>query len=123
VDSSALLQLSLAAERAGHLATARDALVRYTALTGDGFPSPDRAAHLGDLSLRLNEPHLAVEWYRAAALDASASPAAFVRLVRACLRAGDSAGARAAVERGLEKDPKNSALLDLQRTLPAGRAR
>lgn len=117
VDPAALLQLSLAAERAGHLATARDALVRYTALSSDGLPTPDRALHVAELSMRLNEPATAAAWFASAAQAAAAPPATFLRLAQAELRQGRRAAAREAVERGLRLDPGHAGLLDLQRAL------
>ena len=115
VEPSAYLQLSQAAERNGHTATARDALARYTALSGDGTPPVDRAVHLGDLSLRLNEPAVAVGWYARAAENAGAGAAVYVRLAEARLRLKDVAGAADAVSRGLAADPRNAQLLALQR--------
>ena len=117
VEPAALLQLSLAAERSGHYATARDALMRYTTLSGDGLPSLDRALHLGELSMRLNEPQAAAEWFAKAAGNPSAGASANVRLAEALMRAGDPAGAFAAVEQGLARDPRNDRLLSLRRQL------
>lgn len=119
IERSALLQLASVAERAGHVATARDALMRYTAISGDGIPPPERAMHLGDLSLRLNEVGAAVGWYAKAAESTSAIPAVFLRLAESQARAGDQAGALATVERGLKREPQNAALLGLQRRLQA----
>ncbi len=114
VEPAALLHLSLAAERAGHPATARDALVRYTALSSDGLPSPDRALHLGELSMRLNEPAAAAAWFASAAQAPDAEPSTFLRLARAELRQNRRAAARAAIEAGLRLDPRHRELLDLQ---------
>jgi tetratricopeptide (TPR) repeat protein len=119
VEPAALLQLSLAAERSGHYATARDALMRYTTLSGDGLPSLDRALHLGELSLRLNEPEAAAQWFARASTNPSAGPSVHVRLAQALIRAGDRVAAAAAVEEGLAKDPKHAALLTLRRQLAA----
>jgi tetratricopeptide (TPR) repeat protein len=119
IEPAALLQLASVAERAGHLATARDALVRYTAISGDGIPPPERAAHLGDLSLRLNEPSAAVGWYAKAIESPAAGPAVFARLAESQFRVGDQAGALASVERGLQREPRNPTLLGLQRRLLA----
>ncbi|HOC19558.1 MAG TPA: tetratricopeptide repeat protein [Vicinamibacterales bacterium] len=117
VDPAALLQLSLAAERAGHLATARDALVRYTTLSSDGLAGPERALHLGELSMRLNEPEAAAAWFAHAAQAPGAGPTAFMRLAQAELRLGRRQAARAAVERGLRHDPGHAGLLQLAATL------
>jgi tetratricopeptide (TPR) repeat protein len=124
VEPAALLQLSVAAERMGHVATARDALRRYTALIGDGIPSVERALRLGDLSLRLNEAAAAAGWYSKAAEHATSGPLPFLRLAQARVRLKDRRGALEAVERGLKQDPKNSPLLALQRQLqPPGAPR
>ncbi len=117
VEPAALLQLSNVAERAGHLGTAREALLRYTAISGDGIPPPERAIHLGDLSVRLNEPGVAAAWYARAAESPTAPPAVFARLAECQFRVGDQAGALASVERGLQREPKNAALLGLQKRL------
>ena len=117
VEPGAFLQLSQAAERNGHTATARDGLARYTALTGDGTPPVDRAIHLGDLSLRLNEPATAVAWYARAVENASAGPQAYIRLAEANLRLKDLGSAADAVKRGLAVDSRNAQLLALQRQL------
>ena len=122
VEPAAFLQLATVAERAGHLGTARDALIRYTAISGDGIPPPERAIHLGDLSMRLNEPAAAVSWYDKAAEGPGAGAAVFARLAESQFRAGDQAGALATVERGLERDPRNASLLGLQRRLQAAAA-
>jgi tetratricopeptide (TPR) repeat protein len=117
VEPSAFLHLSQAAERNGHTATARDALARYTALTGDGTPPVERAIHLGDLSLRLNEPAVALAWYARAAQTSGAGTLAYVRLAETRVRLRDLPGAMEAVSRGLEIDPRHAQLLSLQRQL------
>jgi tetratricopeptide (TPR) repeat protein len=119
IEPAALLQLAGVAERAGHIGTARDALMRYTAISGDGIPPPERALHLGDLSIRLNEPAAAVGWYAKAAESASAPPSTFARLAESQFRVGDQAGALASVARGLQREPQNAALLGLQRRITA----
>lgn len=119
VEPAALLLLASVAERAGHLGTARDALMRYTAVSGDGLPPPERAVHLGDLSMRLNEPAAAARWYSAAADAASPPAGTFARLAESHYRAGDRTSALATIARGLERDPKSADLLLLQRRLGA----
>ncbi len=119
IEPTALLQLASVAERAGHVGTARDALIRYTAISGDGVPPPERALHLGDLSMRLNEPAAAVGWYAKAAESPTAPPSTFARLAESQFRTGDQAGAFASVARGLQREPRNPTLLGLQRRLNA----
>jgi len=119
IEPDALLRLASTAERAGHIATARDALMRYTAISGDGIPPPDRALHLGDLSMRLNEPAAAVGWYTTAADSPTAPASTFVKLADSQSRVGDQAGALASVSRGLQREPRNAVLLGLQRRLGA----
>ncbi len=122
IEPAALLELATVAERAGHAGTARDALTRYTALSGDGIPPPERAVHLGDLSMRLNEPAAAVGWYAKAADSPSAASSTFVKLAEARFRAGDQSGALASVERGLQREPKSVVLMGLQHRLSAAGA-
>jgi tetratricopeptide (TPR) repeat protein len=123
IEPAALLQLAAVAERAGHLGTARDALIRYIAISGDGIAPPDRAAHLGDLSMRLNEPAEAVGWYAKAAESPTAGSMAFVRLAESQFRLGNQAGAMASVVRGLEREPRDPALLGLRKRLEAAARR
>jgi tetratricopeptide (TPR) repeat protein len=115
VEPGAFLQLSDVAERNGHLATARDSLARYTALSGDGTPPLERAMRLGDLSARLNEMPTAVAWYARAAERQGAGAQTFLRLGEARMRIKDYPGAAEAVARGLTLDPKSTPLLALQR--------
>ena len=99
--------------------TARDALVRYTAVSGDGVPPPDRMIRLAELSMRLNEPAAAVTWFTKAAQGQTATAAVLARLAEAQFRAGDPAGALASVNRGLQRDPGNAALIGIERRIRA----
>ena len=119
IEPTAFLYLADVAERTGHFATAREALVRYTALSGDGVPPPDRALRLGDLSMRLNEPAAAVAWYTRAAQGPTATAAVFARLADSQFRAGDPAAALVSVGRGLQRDPRNTALIGIERRIRA----
>jgi tetratricopeptide (TPR) repeat protein len=119
VEPAAFLRLADAAERAGHFATARDALARFTAISGDGLTPADRALHMGDLSMRLNEPATAAGWYARAAESPSAPATVFARLAESQFRAGDMAGALASIERGFRRDPRNAALIAIGRRVRA----
>jgi len=119
IEPAAFLQLADVAERIGHYATARDALLRYSAISGDGIPPPDRALRLGDLSMRLNEPAAAVNWYTRAAQGPNATAPVFARLADAQFKAGDPAGALVSVGRGLQRDPHSSALINIERRIRA----
>ncbi len=119
IEPTAFLQLADVAERAGHFATARDALLRYTAVSGDGVLPPDRALRLGELSMRLNEPAAAVAWFTKATQGPTATAAVFARLADSQFRAGDPAGALTSVARGLQRDPQNAALIAIERRIRA----
>jgi len=119
IASAAFLQLADVAERLGHFATARDALMRYTAVSGDGTPPPDRMLRLAELSMRLNEPAAAVTWFTKAAQGPTATAAVLARLAEAQFRAGDPAGALTSVSRGLQRDPGNAALIGIERRIRA----
>ncbi len=119
IETAAFLHLADVAERQGHFATARDALVRHTAISGDGVPPPDRTFRLGELSMRLNEPAAAVAWFTKAAQGPAATVTVIARLAEAQFRAGDPAGALASVGRGLQRDPGNVALVAIERRIRA----
>ena len=119
VEPAALLQLYVVADRAGHTGTARDALARYVTLSGDGIPSVEHALRLGDLSTRLNELSAASEWYARAAEQEGAAAVAFVNLAETRLRLRDPIGARAAVEKGLAREPHNPQLQAIERRIRA----
>jgi tetratricopeptide (TPR) repeat protein len=120
VDPSAFFYLAEAAERRGRPDVARRALIDYHAIGGgerDGRLAAGLADRIADLSMRLNDAPAAVRWYQRAA-DASPSDTALLtQLAEAQLRAGDAAGARASVDKLLEKDPTNQKALVLIRRL------
>lgn len=121
VDPSAFRYLADAAQRLGHLADARDALIRDQRLAGDEGTSVDRVAEatrIGDLSLRLNEPAVAATWFRRA-VEATPNPDGLLlaRLADAAWKAGDLSAAKAAIERGLAQAPNHPVLLNLQRRM------
>jgi len=125
VDPLAFYYLADAAERRGHYDAARRALLDYAALRGDEIDARRRAqqtARLGDLSMRLNQPRVAVTYYLRAA-DANPSDAALLaRAADAQFRAGDVETARATITNALAKDPANPVALSIARRLiPARR--
>ena len=67
------------------------------------------------LSLRMDEPGVAATWLRRAQSASPNDVQITAALADAQLRADDRAGAQATIARGLEKDPENEALLELQR--------
>ena len=119
VEPTAFSNLAVAAERLGHLSTAREALVKFAALAREGELTAAQTVHIADLSLRLNDPTAAAVWFRRA-LDLSGDSVDLLgRLAAAQLRAGNTDGARAAVARGLALDPHNQMLLGLRSRLGA----
>lgn len=118
IHHASFLQLSSVASRSSQPELARDALVRYLALTTDEAETARVAPQAGELSLRLGNAADAVAWFKRALAAGAATPAIFARLAEAQLRAGDGTAARDTVRRGLESDPKNAALLSLSRRLP-----
>ena len=50
------------------MAAARDALIQYGVLTADKSDVAGREAHIASLSLRLNEPDVAIAWLQRAQL-------------------------------------------------------
>lgn len=115
LDPEAFLAYADAAERQNHPAAARKALVDYGALVNSETDFAARAARIGRLSIRLNEPAAAVQWWRRAATARTSDVGLLASLADAQLRAGDREGALATVTEGLDKDPTNAALLALSR--------
>lgn len=115
VDPTAYREIASLAQRRGDLLLARDALVRYLALTTDSREARALPERIGDLCLRLDQPAEGAKWLRQAAEVSDDDAATAGRLAALQLRAGDRAGAAATVERGLRKSPNNAALLMLKR--------
>jgi tetratricopeptide (TPR) repeat protein len=116
VDPMAFYYLADVAERRGSADVARRALLDYQALEGEALETRPRttlAVRIGDLSVRLGDLPTAIAFYQRAA-DVLPEAAVFLRLADAQLRARDTAGARAALARALEKDPENRTALMLQ---------
>ena len=68
VDPESLMLYATAAERQRHVAAAREALIQYGVLTADKSDVAGREAHIASLSLRLNEPDVAIAWLQRAQL-------------------------------------------------------
>jgi tetratricopeptide (TPR) repeat protein len=120
VDPLAFMRLAGIAERQGDAARARSLLIRYRALTGDTISLEEQVAsavRLADLSLRLQEPGAAAEWFQRAAALAPPDAGLLGRLAVARWASGDLEGARAAVAQGLEQHPLDASLLALQHQL------
>jgi Flp pilus assembly protein TadD len=100
VEPAAFTELADAAERLGHDAEAREALVQHISLADDDRRIVASASRIADLSMRLNEPASAVRWLSRATLLKS-DPMFFARLSEAHLAAGDVAAARRALDRAL----------------------
>lgn len=118
IEPLAFSYLSDAAERLGHFAIARQALLDYDVLRGDEADARRRsaeAARLGDLSLKLKEPAAAATYFLRAADDSATDGALLARAADAQMRAGDKDAARATAQKALEKDPKNTVALSVQR--------
>jgi tetratricopeptide (TPR) repeat protein len=110
-----LLWLADAAERMGHYAIVRSALERWAAIAPESDPNlPAVYERIGDLAMRLGDPAAAARAWQLAAGPA-ASVALLARLASAELAVGNADAARAAVARGLARDPRHPVLLALQR--------
>ena len=117
VDPEAFLLYAEVAERQDHLAAARTALIAYGTLVGIDEGSVMRATKIGELSLRLDDPAVAVVWFLRALDAAPTDLRLLASLVDAQIKAGDLESARVMIARGLEKDPDDPLLLALSRRL------
>jgi Tfp pilus assembly protein PilF len=113
IDPAALLLQSTTAERMNDPDTARHALIKYVAIVPDGAEFAAHAAHIGALSLRVNDVATAVEWLQRAIVAAPNDVRALTSLADAQVRSGDLDAARITIARGLEKDPANPQLFAL----------
>jgi tetratricopeptide (TPR) repeat protein len=112
VDPEAFVLYARVAEARSQWAVARDALLKHQALVPDGPDAAGRAAQIGLLSLRLNDPATGVVWLERAAAR-SPDVRTLAALADAQLRAGDRDAARATITRALDKEPADAALLAL----------
>jgi tetratricopeptide (TPR) repeat protein len=88
VNPSAFLEYAAVAERHHHLEAARDALIRYGAIAADDRDAPQRAWRIGTLSLRMNEPAIAVMWLQRAVVAMPDDPRLLAALGDAESRSG-----------------------------------
>ena len=117
VEPMAFLLYATAAERQNHLEEARQALIAYGALVADDAEYVPRASRIATLSLRLNDVGTAIEWLQKTSAATPNDVPLLASLADAQMRYGDYAAAKTTVAKGLDKDPKNAALLALARRL------
>jgi tetratricopeptide (TPR) repeat protein len=117
VPPDAYLHLADVTGRDGRIQDARDALLKYATLVGDDKPLASVATRIGDYSVRLGDPVLAVRWFDRAIDEAGPSAALQVKLADAALRAGDAARAHQVIDEGLAAEPDNPTLQQLKRRI------
>lgn len=125
VSPVAFRALADAAERQGHLTSARSALVDYATLVDADDERQRVAGRIATLSLALKDAPGASRWAEQALGGSGTSGATATQgtagvaltLARARLALGDRAGAREAVTRGLALEPRQRDLIRLQRQL------
>ena len=120
VSTQAFAYLADAAERLGHARDARDALVRLDALEGDTVTAEVRSSRLrrtGVLSLRAGDARAAALALTQAVDAGIADVDTLGYLVQARFDAGDTDGAREALQRALTLAPNNPELRRLGRVL------
>jgi tetratricopeptide (TPR) repeat protein len=118
VPPNAFLDLAEVTRQAGRIQDARDALLKYATLIGDAKPLATVATQIGDYSMRLGEPSLAVRWFDRAIDEAGPSATLQVKLADAAWRAGDPARAHQVIDEGLAAEPDNRTLQQLKRRIP-----
>ncbi len=118
VPPEAFLQLANLAARDGRIQASRDALLSYATLVGDDKPVVTIATRIGDYSMELGEPALAVRWFDRAMSESGPSAALQAKLAQAAWRAGDLARAHKTVDEGLAAEPGNRVLQLLKQRLP-----
>ena len=118
VPPEAYLQLADITARDGRIQDARDALLKYATLVGDDKPLSTVAARIGDYSVRLGDPNLAVRWFDRAIDEAGANTSLQLKLAEAAWRAGDVVRAHQVLDEALAAEPENASLKQMKRRLP-----
>lgn len=118
VPPDAYLHLADLVQVDGRYHDARDALLKYAVLVGDDRPLASIAARIGDYSIRLGQPAIAVRWFGRAIDEGGPSASLHLKLADAAWKAGDVARAHRVVDEGLAGEPENRSLLQLKRRLP-----
>jgi tetratricopeptide (TPR) repeat protein len=117
VPPDAFLQLADVTARDGRIQDARDALLNYATLVGDEKPLTTVATQIGDYSVRLGEPALAVRWFDRAIDEGGPNSTLQLRLAEAAWRAGDVARANRVIDEGLSAEPGHTGLEQLKRRI------
>lgn len=118
VAPDAYLQLADITARDGRVQVARDALLKYATLVGDDRSLAMVATRIGDYSVALGEPALAVRWFNRAMDDAGPTASLQLKLADAAWKAGDVARAHQVIDEALSSEPENRSLLQFKRRLP-----
>jgi tetratricopeptide (TPR) repeat protein len=118
VPADAYLHLADVTARDGRIQEARDSLLKYATLVGDDRPITTVAVRIGDYSVRLGDPALAVRWFDRAIDEGGANTALQLKLADAAWRAGDVVRAHQVIDEALSAEPGNSALRQMKRRLP-----
>jgi tetratricopeptide (TPR) repeat protein len=118
VAPDAYLQLANITARDGRVQVARDALLKYATLVGDDRSLVTIATRIGDYSVTLGEPALAVRWFDRAMDDAGPTASLQLKLADAAWKAGDVARAHQVIDEALAAEPDNRQLQVLKRRLP-----
>jgi tetratricopeptide (TPR) repeat protein len=114
VDPIAFERLGTAAERAGALAEAREALARYAALADDEQGRATAAQRVAEISLRLKEPAVAAAWFDRALVATPQDATLLSKLAEAQLASGQADAARETVARALASGVRTPGLERVQ---------
>ncbi len=104
-------------ERGARLGEARDVLEQYATLVAGSAAAGAVAPRLGELSMRIADPHGAVYWYERAVVDLGPSASLLHRQAEAETSRGRRERAGQLVTEGLALEPGHRGLLALRRTL------
>jgi tetratricopeptide (TPR) repeat protein len=104
-------------ERRGAPSDALDALAKFATLAA-GTPAAGAVTpRLGDLAMRVGDPHAAAYWYERATAELGPSPALLLKRAEADLSRGERDHARQLVADGLAIEPGHAGLRALERAL------
>jgi tetratricopeptide (TPR) repeat protein len=108
VEPTSLVYYAQAAERQNHLDAARQALMDYTSLAGEDTDFVARARRIAVISLKLDDVETAADWLQRASAANPTDLELLAALADAQIRAGEMDGARATIQKGLEREPSSA---------------
>jgi tetratricopeptide (TPR) repeat protein len=118
-DPHVLPHFAAVAQRLGNLEEARQALLKYSVLVGEDRYDAMYAARIADLSMQLDDPVSAADWYQRSDALRAGDASLLARMADAQWKAGQPDSALATLQRAIDKDPNHPLVVSISRRLQA----